>query len=188
MLKDTNPLNINCSCSTIKSNIIILNNVLWQPALNGETGTAWALFSYSESNGEGVGKGFILNGGFPNTNKWELTFEFKHDNIRYTGITFLSSLVNITVWGNRLNSWGGSWPNGPAYASYTSGTVGWFDVKVVKIDETHIRCISEKLNRDSIVELPWLQDCLQLSCGALHNDNSSSFGPCRIRNVKAIQL
>ena len=39
---------------------------------------------------------FLLNKGFPNTDKWELSFDFKHDNIQYTGIILLmDASVNI---------------------------------------------------------------------------------------------
>ena len=159
---------------------------LWAPELNGETGARYQ-YSYSEANGEAVGKGFIFNEGFDNTKLWELSFEFRHDIIRYTGICFLVDMsgtyngVNGT--GNKVSTWEGTWTGGSAYASYTSGTIDWFDVTVTKIDSTHIRLQSTTLNRDTTVEVTWLPDAEKLSFGAVHNSTSSEFGPCRIRNV-----
>lgn len=161
---------------------------VWAPALNGETG-AVRTYSYTESNGEAVGKAFLLNHGFLNTDKWELSFEFKHDNIRYTGINFIAEVgVSPVKSPHRLNSWEGSWPNGTRYATYSSGTVGWFDITVTKIDSTHVRLQSSVLNRDTTVEVSWLPDVTCLTCGASHNSASSSYGPCRIRNVRAISI
>ncbi len=157
----------------------------WNPLLNGETG-AVRQYSYSESNGEAVGKGFLLNHGFLNTDNWQLSFEFKHDNIRYTGINFIAMLGTSPNGSYRLGTWEGSWPGGSAYATYTSGTVGWFDVTVTKIDATHVRLQSSVLNRDTNVEVSWLPNATFLTCGATHN-TSSSFGPCRIRNVHVIR-
>lgn len=161
---------------------------LWKPLLNGETGADYK-YSYSEANGEGVGKGFILKNGFINTDSWELSFEFKHDNIRYTGICYLAELGKYNgSEGSQyaLTTWEGSWPGGTAYATYSSGEVGWFDVTVTKIDSTHVRLQSTILNRDTTVEIPWLASATKLSCGARHNDSGSSYGPCRIRNVKVV--
>lgn len=166
----------------------VYNTCFWKPSLNGETGANYK-YSYSESNGEGIGKGFVLKNGFLNTKKWELNFEFKHDNIRYTGIIFLADLNGTydgTSGTNALTSWEGSWPGGSAYASYTSGAVGWFDVTVTKIDSTHVRLQSTTLNRDTTVELTWLESATQLTCGARHNGSGSSYGPCRIRNIKVM--
>ena len=160
----------------------------WEPELNGETGASYT-YSYNEQNGEGVGKGFILNNGFPNDENWELNFEFKHDNIQYTGICFLAELGKYSGNGGSnyaLTTWEGSWPNGTRYANYTSGAVGWFDVKVTKIDSTHVNIKSSILDRNTDVEVLWLEDAQYLSCGARHNDAGSGFGPCRIRNVQAI--
>ena len=183
------PLNIKAINNNLTSNIITLTDILWQPALNGETGAAAYKWSYSEANGEAVGKGFTLNGGFPNIDNWELSFEFKHDNIRYTGIGFLSGNFSPSYDGFvGITSWEGAWPNGSAYASYNSGTVGWFDVKVTKIDSTHLRLQSETLNRDTTVEWPNLPNYDMLTCGVRHHNTSSDYGPCRIRNVKAITL
>ena len=188
LVKDTNPLNIKAKSCNIISNIITLSNILWQPALNGETGANY-IYSYSESNGESVGKGFVLNGGWSNDGLWEASFEFKHDNIRYTGIGFIAIGFNPS---NRyflgLSSWEGSWPGGTPYASHTSGTVGWFDVTVTKIDDTHVRLRSKILNRDTTVEYSPLSTLDSVSIGANHNASSSSYGPCRIRNVKVIRL
>lgn len=167
---------------------------IWEPALEGETGATYK-YSYSESNGEGVGKGFIFQNGFENLDNWELTFEFKHDNIRYTGICFLSDISNSNYLYNgadnanySLTSWEGSWPGGSAYTTYQSGSVGYFDVTVTKIDSTHIRLQSSTLNRDTTVELPWLESATQLSFGARHNGATSGnmYGPCRIRNIKVV--
>ena len=147
------------------------------------------MWSYSESNGEAIGKGFILNGGWSNEGLWEATFEFKHDNIRFTGIGFIG--VGFNPSNNYfigLSSWEGSWPGGSAYGSAGSGTVGWFDVTVTKIDDTHVRLRSEILNRDTTVEYSSLATLESVSIGANHNVHSSSYGPCRIRNVKVIRL
>lgn len=157
----------------------------WNPILNGETG-AIKQHSYSESNGEAIGKGFLLNHGFLNTDNWELSFEFKHDNIRYTGINFIAMLGTSPNGSNRLGTWEGSWPGGTAYATYNSGEVGWFDVTVTKIDSTHVRLQSKVLNRDTNVEVSWLPNATFLTCGARHNTDSS-FGPCRIRNVNVVR-
>lgn len=157
----------------------------WSPILNGETG-AIQQHSYSESNGEAIGKGFLFNHGFLNTDNWELSFEFKHDNIRYTGINFIAMLGTSPNGSNRLGTWEGSWPGGTAYATYTSGEVGWFDVTVTKIDSTHVRLQSKVLNRDTNVEVSWLPNATFLTCGAIHNTNSS-FGPCRIRNINVVR-
>lgn len=149
-------------------------------------------YSYSETGEYGIGKGFILNNGFPNTPRWKLTFEFRHDNIRYTGICFLVDMNGtyngVTGTGNNLSTWEGSWNGGSAYATYTSGTIDWFDVTVTKIDDTHVRLQSSKLNRDTTVEVSWLTNATRLSCGAVHNVSSDSYGPCRIRNVECVNL
>lgn len=166
---------------------IILTNILWQPLLDGSTGATYK-YSYSEANGEGVGKGFTLNGGFPNEGLWELSFDFKHDNLRYTGIEFLAPInTNGTTNAANVGSWEGSWPSGAAYASITNQNVNWFDVKVIKIDETHVRLISNTLNRDTTVTVTWLPRAPILTCGARHNPTSGDYGPCRIRNVKVIR-
>lgn len=172
----------------VNGNFIIDSSViLWSPALNGETGADYA-WSYTEANGEAVGKGFIFHGGFDNTESWELSFDFKHDNIRYTGICFLAKLGEYSGKGGpaantALTTWEGSWPGGTAYATYSAGAVGWFDVIVTKIDSTHVRLQSKTLNRDTTVELTWLPSATKLSFGARHN-TSSSYGPCRIKNIK----
>ena len=162
---------------------------MWAPALNGETGAKYR-FSYSESNGEAIGKGFVLNGGFPNTDKWELTFEFQHDNIQYSGICFLADLNGSYNGGGggsgSYTSWEGDWPGTSNYATYSSGKISYFDVKVTKIDSTHFQISSEKLNRSTIRQWDTLSGITQLTCGARHNDASSYGGPSRIRNVKAI--
>ena len=166
----------------------IYNTCFWKPSLNGETGANYK-YSYSESNGEGVGKGFVLKNGFSNTKKWKLSFEFKHDNIQYTGICYLAELGKYDGNGGNqyaLTTWEGSWAGGTAYATYRSGAVGWFDITVTKIDSTHVRLQSTTLNRDTTVEVSWLANAKYLSCGARHNDASSSYGPCRIRNVKVM--
>lgn len=160
---------------------------VWSPSLTGDTGARYH-YQYYEANGEAVGKGFVLNQGFPNTTNWEIKFEFRHDNIRYTGICFLvdmnGTFNGVTGTGNYLWNWEGSWINGEAYANYQKGLIDWFDVAVTKIDSTHIRLQSSKLNRDSIVEVSWLPSATQLSFGARHNTTGSSYGPCRIRNVE----
>ena len=128
---------------------------------------------------------------FKNTDKWELSFEFKHDNIRYTGICFLAELGQYNGSGGSnyaLTTWEGSWPNGTAYASYTAGEVGCFDITVTKIDDTHINIKSTTLNRNTNVEVLWMENATYLSCGARHNDSGSNYGPCRIRNVKVEEL
>ena len=66
--------------------------------------------------------------------------------------------------------------------------MGWFDVTVTKIDATHVRLQSQALNRDTTVEISLLSNYEQLSCGGHHHGTNSSYGPCRIKNVKAIQL
>lgn len=179
--------------SIVTSNEEVLYNkgesnllVLWAPQLNGETGANY-VHSYSESNGEAIGKGFIFKNGFDNINSWELSFEFKHDNVRYTGICFLTDLASGYNGGGgdssvALTTWEGSWPNGSAYATYQSGAVGYFDVTVTKIDSTHVRLQSSILNRDTTVEIPWLASATKLSFGARHN-TSNGYGPCRIRNI-----
>ncbi|WP_458405966.1 hypothetical protein [Methanobrevibacter sp.] len=187
MVKDSFPLYIKGKINNLYSNIILLTNVLWAPALNGETGADYR-HSYSESNGEAVGKGFLLKGGWSNEGLWEVTFEFKHDNIRYTGIGFIGTGFGSDGGFQGLSSWEGSWPGGTAYASYNSGTVGWFDVIVTKIDDTHLRLRSEILNRDTTVEWQNLATLEIVSIGARHNSSSSNFGPCRIRNVKVIAI
>ena len=159
----------------------------WKPSLNGETGANYK-YSYSEANGEGVGKGFVLKNGFYNSDSWKISFEFKHDNIRYTGIIFLCNADTYTVPdsngnNNVLHSWEGTWNGGERYATYSSGEVGWFDVTVTKIDSTHVRLQSNTLNRDTTVEVSWLSSATRLSFGAVHNGSSSNYGPCRIRNV-----
>lgn len=174
----------------INGNFIVNDTIclpVWKPTLNGETGASYK-YSYSEANGEAVGKGFVLNNGFPNTDKWELTFEFKHDNIKYTGICYLAELGKYNGNGGSnyaLTTWEGSWAGGTSYATYTAGAVGWFDVTVKKIDSTHVRLISSDLDRDTTVEVSWLPDAEYLSCGARHNDATNLYGPCRIRNVIA---
>lgn len=165
--------------------------ILWQPALNGETGADYAWY-YTEANGEAVGKGFIFHGGFYNTESWELSFDFKHDNIRYTGICFLAKLGEYDGKGGpaadtALTTWEGTWSGGDRYATYTDGAVGWFDVTVTKIDSTHVRLQSETLNRDTTIELTWLPSATKLSFGARHNSSTSDgsfYGPCRIKNIK----
>lgn len=159
--------------------------ILWAPQLNGETGANY-VHSYSESNGEAIGKGFIFKNGFDNINSWELSFEFKHDNVQYTGICFLTDLASGYKGregsSTALTTWEGSWPNGSAYATYLSGAVGYFDVTVTKIDSTHVRLQSETLNRDTTVEIAWLASATKLSFGARHNA-ANGYGPCRIRNI-----
>ena len=149
-------------------------------------------YSYSETEDYGIGKGFILNNGFTNTPHWKLKFDFRHDNIRYTGICFLCDMSGtyngVSGTGNKLSSWEGSWNGGTAYASYSSGTIDWFDVTVTKIDDTHVRLQSTTLNRDTTVEVSWLPSATTLSCGAVHNSASSSYGPVRIRNVEVVNL
>lgn len=167
----------------------LADNCGWSPILNGSHGAS-VMHTYSESNGEAVGRGFLLNKGFPNTDKWELSFDFKHDDIRYTGIVFLMDasvdIKNINNTSNRLVTWEGSWPGGTAYATYTAGTVGYFDVKVTKIDATHVRVQSKQLDRDTTVEVSWLPNVSFLSCGANHHTSANYYGPCRIKNVHAI--
>lgn len=163
---------------------------LWKHQFGADGGRVG--YSYSETSDYGTGNGFILNNGFPNTPRWKLSFEFRHDNIRYTGICFLADMSGnyngVTGTGNKLSSWEGSWNGGSAYASYTSGTIDWFDVSVTKIDDTHVRLQSKTLNRDTTVEIGWLPSASILSCGAVHNVSSSSYGPCRIRNVECVAL
>lgn len=168
----------------------VYKTCFWKPSLNGETGANYK-YSYSESNGEGVGKGFVLKNGFFNTKKWKLSFEFKHDNIRYTGIIFLCNAITYTIPdsshnADTLKTWEGGWSGGSAYATYKSGAVGWFDVTVTKIDDTHVRLQSTILNRDTTVEVSWLSNATKLTCGAVHNSSSSGYGPCRIRNVRVM--
>lgn len=174
----------------INEEVIVPSFILWQPELNGETGADYA-WSYSEANGEAIGKGFIFHNGFDNVDNWELTFDFKHDNIRYTGICFIAELGTYNGKGNppstALTTWEGSWSGGERYATYTAGAVGYFDVKVTKIDSTHVRLQSETLNRDTTVEVPWLASATKLSFGARHN-TSSSYGPCRIKNIKVEKI
>lgn len=168
---------------------LLINSTVWQPLLNGETGANYK-YSYSESNGEGVGKGFVLKGGFPNTDEWTLSFDFKHDNIKYTGICFLCNVETYTIpdsdqTTNVLKTWEGSWSGGSSYSNSSGGSVGYFDVKVTKVDSTHVRLQSTSLNRDTTVEVSWLPSAKYLSCGAIHNGSSNSYGPCRIKNVRA---
>ena len=187
------------------SNIIELGKVLWKPELNGETGANYQ-WSYSESNGQAVGKGFVFQNGFNNVDKWQLSFEFRHDDIQYTGICFLAKLGEYNGAGDTTNialtSWEGSWPGGERYyngpldwQSNNDGrkTVDWFDVTVTKIDSTHVQLQSSKLNRNTIVEVSWLPTATQLSFGARHNYSNNPaenrrFGPCRIRNIKVKKL
>ena len=156
--------------------------IIWNPPLRGETGEL-ILHSASETNGEVVGKGFLLKNGWENTGLWECSFEFRHDDIRYTGITYLANLGTTYNNSAKLTTWEGTFPNDSNYANYDSGTIDWFDITVTKIDDTHIRVKSETLNRDSgIIEVANLPNWNRLTIGAHHN-NDSSFGPCRIRNV-----
>lgn len=187
-ISNNSPLYVYAKCEDIVSDVVPASTVLWAPALNGETGANYR-YSYSEANGEAVGKGFYLKGGFPNVKRWQLSFEFRHDNIRYTGIGFVSDM-SFTSNGDLggLRSWEGGWPGGSAYANYNAGTIDWFDVTVTKIDSTHVRLQSQKLNRDTTVELAWLPNFERLSCGAHHHASSPQYGPCRIRNVKATLL
>ena len=165
-------------------------NGLWKHSFGKDGGRAG--YSYSEVDGYGTGKGFILNNGFPNTPRWKLKFEFRHDNIRYTGICFLVDMSGtyngVSGTGNKISTWEGSWLGGTAYASYSSGTIDWFDVTVTKIDDTHVRLQSTTLNRDTTIEVSWLPSASVLSCGAVHNSSGNSYGPCRIRNVEAVNL
>ena len=136
------------------------------------------------SNGEAVGKGFTIQPGWKNEGLWEASFMFKHDNIRYTGICFLST-TNYNGYGGSstaLTSWEGSFPGTSAYATYTSGSVGYFDITVTKIDDTHVRLKSEILNKESVIEVPWLANADMVTCGARHNTNSS-YGPCRLKDL-----
>ena len=156
--------------------------------MNGETGAIYR-HSYSESNGEAIGKGYYLSHGWDNDGLWEVTFEFKHDNIQYTGITYIAQLHDSYDENNSYATWEGSFPGTTKYASYTSGSVGYFDITVTKIDETHIRVKSETLNKDSgIYEVPNMANWEKVTIGARHHGSSSSYGPCRIRNVKVIKL
>ena len=52
------------------SNIVKLSKILWKPELNGETGAKYR-WSYSESNGEAIGKGFTFQNGFNNVDNWQ---------------------------------------------------------------------------------------------------------------------
>jgi hypothetical protein len=170
---------------------------LWKPELNGETGADY-VWSYSEANGECVGKGFVFKNGFKNIDKWELSFEFRHDNIRYTGICFLAKLGEYNGGGGdssvALTTWEGTWPNGEKYFTgnvYSGGTIDWFDVKVTKIDPTHVRLQSTTLNRDTTVEVTWLPTVRRLTFGARHNyaptnSETMNYGPSRIRNIQVI--
>ncbi|WP_305554637.1 Ig-like domain repeat protein [Methanobrevibacter sp. V74] len=169
----------------------IIEDYLFKPALDGTTGAKYC-HSYNEANGESVGKGFIINGGFPNIEKWELSFEFRHDNIRYTGIILLAD-VNSSYNGgggggtNALTTWEGSFPGTSAYAGPYDGAIDWFDIKITKIDETHARIESVKLNKNATVELVNLPNWQQISCGARHN-TTSQYGPSRIRNIIAKRI
>lgn len=168
----------------------IKDSLLWEPVLDGTNGAKYA-YSYSEANGEGVGKGFVLNGGFPNVDRWRLSFEFKHDNIKYTGICFLAD-ANGGYNGmgdskTALTSWEGSFPGTTNYADYNSGAIDWFDITVEKISDIELRIFSNKLQKDSgIIDWVDLPNISILSCGARHNDSLGAYGPCHIRNVKAI--
>lgn len=164
----------------------------WTPQLIGNTGATYG-YSYSESNGEAVGKGFLLNGGFLNTDNWKLSFLMKIDNIRYCGITFLAD-TSVGYNGANYDSitdkhfihaFEGGWPSGTNYATYNDGEIDWFDVTVTKIDSTHVRLQSTTLNRDTNVEASWLPNAKMLSCGGCHNQYGSSFGPVHIKNVVA---
>ena len=184
------------SITRVSDNAIIYNKkiTLWEPTLDGTNGARYK-WSYSESNGEAIGKGFVLNGGWDNTGLWECSFQFKHDNIRYTGIVYIVD-ANSTYNGGGgcpstagRDTWEGTFPGTSNYAGYSAGAVGYFDVKVTKIDETHVRVTSKALNKDSgIIEIPQLENWTKLSIGARHNDAGSSYGPCRIKDVKVMQL
>lgn len=184
-VQNTEPLYIKAKCSILLSDVIAINlsdGIIWNPPLRGETGEL-ILHSASEANGEVVGKGFLLKEGWSNTGLWECSFEFRHDNIRYTGIIYLANLGTTYNNSDKLTTWEGSFPNDSNYANYRSGTIDWFDITVTKIDETHIRVKSETLNRDSgIIEVTDLPDWERLTIGARHN-TSNDYGPSRIRNV-----
>lgn len=173
----------------------IVEDILWQPALNGETGANYR-YSYSETNGEGIGKGFVLyNHEFSNTDYWQLSFEFQHDDIRYTGIiylcdkdTFVTPDMGHVNNADVLYSWEGTWPGGERYAYALSGKIDYFDVVVTKIRPTTVNLYSRTLNRNTTVNVPWLVDAETLTCGAIHNNAFSDFGPCRIKNVKAVNI
>ena len=114
---------------------------------------------------------------------------FKMDNIRYTGIGFIMIPGNSDPGkGVMLAGWEGNWPGASAYATWSSGTIDWFDVTVTKIDSTHVKLKSLTLNKESTVELSWLPDYTKLSCGAAHNTHSSLYGPSRMRNVRVAQF
>ena len=157
--------------------------VVWAPALVGET-KELVLHSATESNEEVVGKGFLLKEGWENTGLWECSFEFRHEDIRYTGIIYLAKLGETYADSIKLSTYEGSFPNDDNYATYQDGTIDWFDITVTKIDETHIRVKSETLHRDSgIIEVTDLPNWEKLSIGACHNTSSNLYGPSSIRNV-----
>lgn len=166
------------------------HQAIWNPQLNGETGANYK-YNYAEANGEGYGKGFILKNGFKNTQNWQLSFEFKHSAVQYTGLIFLCNADTYTTPSSdssnysdkSLQTWEGTWIGGERYATYSTGAVDWFDVTVTKIDATHVRLHSTKLNRNTVVEVSWLPNATRLSFGAVHNSSSSGGGTCYVRNV-----
>lgn len=160
---------------------------LWQPKLDGTNGANY-IFEYNENDGEGVGKGFVFKGGFPNKGLWQLSYELQHDNIRYTGLAYIADPDKYNGEGSNeyaLTTWEGNWLGSTNYAHWYSGKIPWFDITVTKIDRTHVQLDSDVLNKHSTYEWTKLPLLKTISCGARHNHVSSEFGPCRIRNVVA---
>lgn len=187
------------------SNTWEIYGIDWQPELTGETGAASIRYSYSEANGEVVGKGFVLNGGFKNKGLWQIDYEFKHDDIRYTGICFIADLTGTTSQGMKvpnIHTWEGTWTadicnydggqtvvNDSNYASWRDGAIDWFDVHVKKDAENHVVIWSDKLNKKAENTSDfWKDETRIFSIGGEHNGASAMFGPVRIRNVKAYSI
>lgn len=189
----------------LTSNTWEVDGIDWQPELMGETGAASIRWSYSEANGEAVGRGFVLNGGFKNKGLWQIDYECKHDDIRYTGLCFIADLTGTESQGMKvpnIHTWEGTWTanicdydgeqtvvNDSNYAIWWDGTIDWFDVHVKKDAENHVVIWSDKLNKKAENTSDfWKDETRIFSIGAEHNGASSWYGPVRIRNIKAYSI
>ena len=87
LVKDTNTLNIKAKSNNIESNMIVLNEILFNPPLDGtDQITKWTNMTNTTSNGIFQSHGSFLTEGWSNEGLWQLDFDVQCNNWKYIGL------------------------------------------------------------------------------------------------------
>lgn len=145
--------------------------------------------SYSQKNGVITGKGFSFWDGWDNSGLWQYDVDFLHVNIRYTGLYLVGTPGVIPTGSNSIvSTWEGTFPGNQQYAYYTSGQVGWFHITVRKISDTRLQIMIPDYNLYYEGDFARLPNLPKVTCGTIHNNYSSSYGPCSMKNLVVKEL